>query len=381
MKYIDEFDIDLVNQALSFNSTEMHIQGTCDLFTTKPVGADRKLYKVLGKLYNPTEDEADGTVTITSNGSEPEKKGETASKCTRQNSSSSIISSRSNRSSKSMDGLNSQFVQLKNRSFSYSYTKPIPVSNDQAFKRSHSFASPSPEPEILNYEADSPFGPLTQSSSRKLFGYLIGALNATFPDHDFSTVEPNHFHLVPSTAELIAKVNSLLISFGKSTGLDWVWQTINTHIELDQCICFQFDPQQSFVDDLGVMWCNMYFIYNKKKKRVAFLYFLATVLNENENGATSLRRRNSKVGTLDEEGMKLGEDDSEYDLRYNNDGYNTVYEDVFEEDDDVNMGEEGADNVQGPKGAFPEFYYEDENDYAMSDDEMANENQDDEGYV
>lgn len=352
----------------------MHIQGTCDLFTTKPVGADRKLYKVLGKLYNSEEDTS-GDAGLDSRSNSKTNEDRPNLKQSRQNSS---ISVHSNNSNQSVDSLNSQFVQLKNRSFSYSYTKPISVLEEKRSKRAHSFNSPSPEPGIVTSGMDSPFGPLSQSSSRKLFGYLIGALNATFPDHDFSTVQPNHFTLLNSATDLVAKVNSFLISSGKSTGLDWIWQTINTYIDLDQCICFQFDPQQSFTDDLGVIWCNMYFIFNKKKKRVAFLYFLATVLNEAGDNATTIRRRNSKKGTLDEEGMQLGEDDSEYDLRYNND-YGPIYEDVFEEDD-VNMGDEGAVTVEGKSGP-EEFDFDEENDYAMSDDELANENQDDEGFV
>lgn len=364
MKYIDEFDIDLVNQALTFNTTDMHIQGTCDLFTTKPVGSDRKLYKTLDRLYNFPDNEATTSENNNNNADDQLIKPK------RQNSSSSV------NSGKSIDGLNSQFMQLKNRSFSYSYTKPvISTYDDQKSRRSHSFHSPTPEPENTTSELDSPFGPLSQPSSRKLFGYLIGALNATFPDHDFSAVEPNHFTLLPSTAELIAKVNSFLISSGKATGLDWIWQTINTHMELDQCICFQFDPQQSFIDDLSVIWCNMYFIYNKKKKRVAFLYFLATVLNETTDESTASRRRNSKIGTLDEEGMQLGEDDNEYDLRYNSD-YEPIYEDVFEEDeDDAQMNEDDVQTVHENAD------YDDENDFEMSEDEMANINQDDEGFV
>lgn len=355
MKYIDEFDIDLVNQFLTFNTTEMHIQGTCDLFTTKPVGSDRKLYKVLDKMYN-TEDNDEG-----------ESLKDMDSK-QRQNSLNSVGSTEKSQSSP--DNVNSQFIQLKNRSFSYSHTtKPQVLNNgdDATLKRSHSFASPTPETQIEHYEEDSPFGPLSQSSSRKLFGYLIGALNGTFPDHDFSTVQPKHFTMLHSAGELIAKVNSFLISSGKSTGLDWIWQTINTHMELDHCVCFQFDPSQSFLDDLGVIWCNMYFMFNKKKKRVAFLYFLATILNEADNSTTISRRRNSKRGTLDEEGMKMVEDDSEYDLRYNED-YEPIYEDVFE-DDDIDMID-GTNTIN-----------KDEEGYDMSDDELANLNQDDEGYL
>lgn len=357
----------------------MHIQGTCDLFTTKPVGADRKLYKVLGKLYNSNEDDPiDMKVELNDNTTGVSDS--TLTKQKRQNSSSSI---HSNNSTKSLDSLNSQFIQLKNRSFSYSYSRPISILSEDKVKRSHSFTSPSPEPDIDRSQIESPFGPLSQSSSIKLFGYLIGALNATYPDHDFSTVQPNHFTLLSSASDLVAKVNSFLISSGKSTGLDWIWQTINTHIDLEQCMCFQFEPQQSFVDDLsGVIWCNMYFMFNKKKKRVAFLYFLATILNETGNNSGIMRRRNSKIDTLDEEGMRPGEEDSEYDLRYNND-YGPIYEDVFEDDDDINMGDERTNTRESNTNEAGEYQYDDydEADYAMSDEEFANENQDDEGFV
>lgn len=380
-QYIDEFDIDLVNQALTFNTTDMHIQGTCDLFTTKPIGADRKLYKVLDKRFSNDDEETlvNGESAIidgSNNNHAPNLRKDSNS------------SSYSNNSSKSLDTLNSQFVKLKNRSLSYSYTKPLNFETNQInLKRSHSFHSPEPEQEQENEEIKSPFGPLNKSSSRKLFGYLIGALNATYPDHDFSTVEPNHFTLIPSSSDLIAKVNSFLISSGKSTGLDWIWQTVNTHIHLDHCLCFQFEPPKSFVDDLpGVIWCNMYFMFNKKKKRVAFLYFLATVLNETGNGTSNMIRRNSKVGTLDEEGMQVGEDDSEYDLRYSND-YGPIYEDVFDEDqeieeEDVNMNDDAHNIVvEGEHGA-EEFRYDDyDDDYAMNEDNLPNEHQDDEGFV
>lgn len=356
----------------------MHIQGTCDLFTTKPVGADRKLYKVLDKLYNAEDEGGNSEMKngLDSRSSSASNEIPPTFKQTRQN------SSHSNHSNKSFDSPNAQFVQLKNRSFSYSYSKPV-IFEERKAKRAHSFASPSPEPETIDggMNMDSPFGPLTQSSSRKLFGYLIGALNATFPDHDFSTVQPTHFTLLSSTSDLVSKVNSILISAGKSTGLDWVWQTINTHIDLDQCICFQFEPQQSFIDDLGAIWCSMYFMFNKKRKRVAFLYFIATVLNETGKDVTTMRRRNSKIGTLDEEGMKLGEDDSEYDLRYNNDDYGPIYEDVFEEDDDINMADNNNHHIIRGKSVPGEIEFDEENDYSMTDDEMDNLNQDDDGFV
>lgn len=356
---------------MTFNTTDMHIQGTCDLFTTKPIGADRKLYKTLNKLYNTTSGD-DIDIDSSYNG-----------KTERQNSNSSLNSNKSNSNGSGNDyELNAQFVQLKKRSFSYSYSNRLPIQQKLIEKvgskvRSKSFTSPPPQlppnsSDGNNYDEESPFGPLSQSRSRKLFGYLIAILNSTYPDHDFSTIQPTHFTLLDSATDLMAKVNNFLISVGKSTGLNWVWETINTHIELDNTICFQFEPQDSFLNDFpGVLWCNMYFIFNKKKKRVAFLYFMATVLKEGKTENTTLNgRRNSKVGTLDEERDEMGEDTEEYDFRYNQPDNEPIYEDVFEEDDEADEAEEEEEKEED----FDE-------DYEMDREELANENQDDEDLI
>ncbi|PSK37784.1 5-formyltetrahydrofolate cyclo-ligase [Candidozyma pseudohaemuli] len=47
--FIDEVDLELVNQELNFSSLDENlvIRGGCDLFTTKPIGSDRKLFKTI----------------------------------------------------------------------------------------------------------------------------------------------------------------------------------------------------------------------------------------------------------------------------------------------------------------------------------------------
>ncbi|KAG7888810.1 hypothetical protein KL936_003197 [Ogataea polymorpha] len=344
-QYIDEFDIELVNQALSFDTTDMHIQGTVDLFTTKPIGSDRKLYKTIDRLYCNSEQQ---------------------DRQTEQKSRANSDVSMSNSPPKDVSYISPEFIRLKKRSSSYSHPTPKPTARSLIQKdpinksRTRSFHSPYMSPpkslpksngfdKLLNEELDkipmlddqySPFGPLSQQSSRRLFAYLIAILNSVYPDHDFSNVQPSNFTLIPSSAELIQRINSLLISLGKSSGLGWIWQTINTHMDLDDCTCFQYEPAQSFLNDLpGTLWCNMYFAFNKKKKRVAFISFSATVLQDTDTAITY--RRTSKVGTLDEEAGKFDETQEEYDLRYSLEGSSeAIYEDVFEDDDYDDMDED-----------------------------------------
>ncbi|CCC71862.1 hypothetical protein NCAS_0I01940 [Naumovozyma castellii] len=47
MKFIDELDIERINQTLSFETNDCKITGGCDIFTTKPVASDKKLYKTI----------------------------------------------------------------------------------------------------------------------------------------------------------------------------------------------------------------------------------------------------------------------------------------------------------------------------------------------
>ncbi|VEU23212.1 DEKNAAC104338 [Brettanomyces naardenensis] len=406
----------------------MHVQGTCDLFTTKPIGIDRKLYKRLDRRYSSSRHSS-----ITGEDELAEEDGKA-----RSNSDTGVLRKRRRPLSgeeeedsavaddypvdeepSSDQFVSPEFIQLKKRSSSYSYPHRRPqISQTNGITRSrdgHYDSISKPRSKSFHYSMTrdsgdalaalrgnrdtetldyySPFGPLSQQSSRRLFAYLIAILNSTYPDHDFSLVQPNNFSLLTSPEVLIKRVNSLLISLGKASGLDWIWQTIDTHMEIGQCTCFQYEPEQSFLNDLpGTLWCNMYFMYSKKKKRVAFIYFRASTLQESKNGSATdvtvtARRRNSKVGTLDE--ARDDETQEEYDLRYSS---SPISEDVFEEEEEEeDRGEEEtADEGKGNKeeesvsplekigdSEEDEEDYEG-GDYAMDEEELANENQDDE---
>lgn len=47
MKFIDELDVERLNQTLNFETSDCKITGGCDIFTTKPVASDKKLYKTI----------------------------------------------------------------------------------------------------------------------------------------------------------------------------------------------------------------------------------------------------------------------------------------------------------------------------------------------
>lgn len=116
-----------------------------------------------------------------------------------------------------------------------------------------------------------PFGPINETASRRTFAYLIAILNASYPDHDFASLEPTDF-VKSSMKSLISKFENTLMSFGKQPQ-EWIWETINAHMDVSDCAIYQYKPSKSFLDDEpGHLWSLMWFLFNKKRKRVAFLY-------------------------------------------------------------------------------------------------------------
>ncbi|AOA61218.1 Regulator of RNA polymerase III [Komagataella phaffii CBS 7435] len=313
MKFIDEIDIELVNQALCFETPDYSVRGGCDLFTTKPVGSDKKLYKTIDKHLDDILQES---LNWNMSHSPP-----TASRITdnvdfqtrfsRRASSSSIVK-----------------PTLKRKSFNH----------HQATTLSKSLENIDINESAL-YDEETPFGPITSTHSRKIFSYLIGILNASYPDHDFSSLTPDYFTAVDSANSMMNRFNSIVLSLGYKDQIDdgdkdinWIWETINSHMDIQDCSIYALEPKDGVLADLepNTLWCLMWFIFNKKRKRVAFLHLKATIKNK----YSPPMRRNSKVSTLDEVSGNFNLNDEEYDLTYDDDDPNQEDPDVFIEEDD-----------------------------------------------
>lgn len=209
-------------------------------------------------------------------------------------------------------------------------------------------------------EEESPFGPLKSASTRRTFAYLIAILNITYPDHDFSSLQPTteNFHKIEHTETLLHAFNSLMASLGKKKELlSWIWDTINMYMDIlptslpllgaqyddglrrnsfangtagspktegamspvDHCCrIYEFQPSDlSILEDMNfpyqTMWSKYWFIYNKKKKRVCFLYLSA--LNHMDIANNS---RNRSPSQMDPGKLQSDErnDDSDSDYEY-----------------------------------------------------------------
>jgi len=285
---------------LNFDTSDCHIEGGCDLFTTKPVGSDRKLYKTIDKHFDALI-ESNNNNNNGNNGNN-------------DNNNHHIISP------------NESFLNQKRR-----FSSTDVELNNNSNNNNNTIDSSSPKSLEIT-----PFGPLNQTTSRRTFAYLISILNVNYPDYDFTNLNPTDFNKI-NWNFLKSKFNNILISLGKSSSnLNWIFNIINSHINLKDCAFYELNFNDylssnlnyNFLidDEPGNLWSYKWFIFNKKMKRVAFLYLNGFRLSSpklNSNISLSKRRRL----TIDNE----NDDNEEYDLTYSDD--DVIYDDDY---DDIN---------------------------------------------
>ncbi|RUS25373.1 repressor of RNA polymerase III transcription MAF1, partial [Jimgerdemannia flammicorona] len=150
---------------------------------------------------------------------------------------------------------------------------------------SHSFVSPD------NHfsHVGSPLGPMDQPSSRKTLFYLIGTLNATFPDYDFryhpdlspaptkyitSQVKPEQFQKQPSCSLVVNSINTTLFNLNNERIVSelHVWDIIDKIIEMSDCNVYSYnpDPEDDPNSEEGSIWSLHYFFFNRKLKRIIY---------------------------------------------------------------------------------------------------------------
>ncbi|KAK2739970.1 RNA polymerase III-inhibiting protein maf1 [Myotisia sp. PD_48] len=147
----------------------------------------------------------------------------------------------------------------------------------------------------LNLSRSSPFGPLSEHSSRRTFAYMIATLNASHPDHDFSHVlRPTDFHREKSLRKVMNTIDTTLFNLRPRMARDvtpptpassphtstathsWgprMWKIIDTQMSLKECSIYCYSPEEDPYDgDEGIIWRFHYFFFNKARKRVCYLY-------------------------------------------------------------------------------------------------------------
>lgn len=151
----------------------------------------------------------------------------------------------------------------------------------------------------LKLSRPSPFGPLSDISSRRTFAYLIATLNASHPDYDFSNIlRPSDFRRERSLKTVINTIDTTLYNLRPSptaTSLQvpsqttyattssapmvsqaWgprMWTLIDQEMSLNECSVYCYAPEEDPYDgEEAAIWSLNYFFFNKERKRVAYIY-------------------------------------------------------------------------------------------------------------
>ncbi|KAF2153943.1 repressor of RNA polymerase III transcription MAF1 [Myriangium duriaei CBS 260.36] len=238
MKYIASRECQIVTDALNFSTADCHIIGSCDVYTTKAAGGDKKLYK---NIENYLESQHESLVRLSASLSPPQMP---------------------------VDGRQKEDSPILNM------------------------------PQV-DLSRDSPFGPLSEISSRRTFAYLIATLNASHPDYDFSNaLRPTDFKRTSGTA--IRKVvdnmmyhlrprrmSSAVVHPSKgvisasapgipSAEVMWseaMWELVDKEIDMRQCEKYIWEPEDDPFEDESPLWSHNFFFFNKDKKRVLYMHF------------------------------------------------------------------------------------------------------------
>lgn len=332
-QYIASRDCQIVSDALNFSTADCHIIGSCDLYTTKAAGGDKKLYK---NIENTLESQHESLVRLSASLSPVQHP-----------------------------------VDKKHRK----ETPPIQM------------------PQI-DLSRDSPFGPLSKISARRVFAYLIATLNASHPDYDFSNIlRPSDFRRTSGT-NIRKAVDSTMLHLrprrmttmnhrtvisssapgapsGEVIWSEAMWDLIDREMELRQCDKYIWEPEDDPFEEESTLWSQHYFFFNKDKKRVCYIHFGAfSVISHSPmraalpSRATSMPRSNISIGEGAGKRAQywLGHsvDDEDVDSSWREDD---DYEGEYMEDlDDVR---EHLEDGYYAHGAY------DEDDYMGSDDISA----------
>lgn len=345
-------DVERVNQTLNFETSDCKITGGCDIFTTKPVASDKKLYKTIDHHLESLLQENEGynavfqqQAILESNGSTsaspPEHSPLDRNSFWEQKRRMSINDNQAtNGNSASSSG-----TYLRTNKLNDQNLKELVSNADSGYLSSSSAESGTRAKGIMRrtsstqsfqnsklegtrrrssaYENGSsinigPFGPINETASRRTFAYLIAILNASYPDHDFSLLEPTDF-VKMSLKSMISKFENTLYSLGKQPE-EWMWEVINSHMDMSDCVIYQYSPARSFMDDEpGHLWSLIWFLFNKKRKRVAYLYLISTRLNlsrsdiNEEDDKETTKQNNRRKLIIGEESNQF---EGEYDLTY-----------------------------------------------------------------
>jgi AP-1 complex subunit sigma 1/2 len=218
-----------VTSALNFDTPDCHVTGSCDLYTTKAAGSDKKLYK---NIQQSLESQHAALLKFGASLSPPQRDSMAASLNLSRSSPFGSLEEMSNR-----------------RTFAYLIA---------TLNASHP-----------DYDFSHVLRPADFKRERVL-RRVMGQIDSTL-----SSVRPNST-LLDVAAPRSSPAKPTDFNTGISNAPAWgpqMWAMVDKEMMLKDCTVFSYQPADDpFDEEEGAIWALHYFFFNKALKRVCYLY-------------------------------------------------------------------------------------------------------------
>lgn len=221
-----------MTSALNFDTPDCHVTGSCDLYTTKAAGSDKKLYK---NIQQSLESQHAALLKFGASLSPPQRDSMAAS-------------------------------------LNLSRSSPFGSLDEVANRRTFAYLIATLNASHPDYDFSHVLRPADFRRERVLRRVM------TQIDSTLSSVRPHSTLLdvaVPRSASSPAKAADVF-NTGVSTAPAWgpqMWSMVDKEMRLKDCTVFSYQPADDpFDEEEGAIWALHYFFFNKALKRVCYLY-------------------------------------------------------------------------------------------------------------
>jgi AP-1 complex subunit sigma 1/2 len=221
-----------VTSALSFDTPDCHVTGSCDLYTTKAAGTDKKLYKNIDKSL-----EAQHVAQLQFGKS-----------------------------------LSPPHLESMSATLNLSRSSPFGPLSEIASRRTYAYLIATLNASHPDYDFSNVLRPADFKRERNLRRVMNNI------DTTIQSVRPASAVFDGSLPRSVGSPHSPTGS-GIITSPVWgaqTWAMLNKQMSLQNCTIFSYQPADNpFEEEEGAIWALHYLFFNKTEKRVAYLYVRA----------------------------------------------------------------------------------------------------------
>ncbi|KAM7213864.1 Maf1 regulator domain containing protein [Rhypophila decipiens] len=276
MKFLSLPTFDVVSSALNFDTPDCHVSGSCDLYTTKAAGSDKKLYK---NIQQSLESQHAALLKLGASLSPPQRDSMAA---TLNLSRSSPFGSLDEVSNRRTFAYLIATLNASHPDYDFSHVlRPTDFKRERVLRHVMTHIDST----LRSVRPASMLPDVAGSPSGNGSGGYYGSYGA----HDKSDFAFANKSMAPAWGPQM-------------------WAMIDKEMTLKDCTIFSYQPDDDpFDEDEGAIWALHYFFFNKTLKRVCYLYVRGTPVMSSH----SPRAHHSLAKLSKSNGDMMGDDDGD----------------------------------------------------------------------